>query len=328
MFLLLCPFFLVAQEVVVDKYRSYNVEVALEKDSVTFEYEVLFSATDSTPTSLYTTSSLDTFVFLLKEDLRVMPETKCQLFFYLHGMMGGQKMNFRMTKEDLRDRYITPENSDLSRLISFRWPGNKPIYQVDKDNVFLVAEEMSLKMQEIIESVRAENEEGNKEIGFDIMNHSLGCELFKEMVSYLKEDKKYFDQILLCAPDLDVDVFIEDGSLYDLYKYANRVTVYHSRKDLTLGFSRQLNDRGRLGIDGPDVDSHFHPSYVFVDMTAVNDEKFFPMKLTGHAYYRGSDLASADMLATLIGTSAELIALRKRSFEQEGKHFVLVPDQE
>lgn len=325
--LLIAPFILNSQEAISDMYRNYNVEVGLVGDSVTFEYEVFFESSDDSSKSVYRTSSLDTFIYLLEEDLKVLPVNKRDILFYLHGMMGGQRMNFRMTKTDLRERYIGPETSDLGRIISFRWPGNKPAYQADKVNVYLVAEEMSLVTQTIISSLQKSNLNSENIIDFDMLSHSLGCELFKEMVFYLEEDKKYFDQVLLCAPDLDVDVFVKDGPLFDLYKYANRVTIYHSNKDLTLGFSKKLNDKGRLGIDGPDSESHFHTSYVYVDMTLVNDEKFLPMRFTGHAYYRGSDLAGSDMLATLIGTPAESIELRVPK-EAKGSRFSIVPPVE
>ncbi len=309
-------------------YRSYNVEIGLEEDSITYLYEIFFTATDSSSRSKYETVSLDTFVFLLKEDLKVLPEDKRQVFFYIHGMMGGQRMNFRMTKEDLRDRYISNENSDIGRLITFRWPGNKPAYQADKANVFVVAESMSFMMQNIISSVQDAKLGGTEKVEFDMMSHSLGCELFKEMVFYFKEERKYFDQILLCAPDLDVDVFVKEGPLYSLHNYANRVTTYHSNKDLTLGFSRKLNEKGRLGIDGPHDESYDHASYIFVDMTQVSDEKFFPMKLTGHAYYRGSDIASADMLSTMLGQEAQEIPLRVKRKKAPGSHYKVVPAEE
>lgn len=307
--------------------RSYNIEVKLEEDSlVNFDYRVDFHETDTTAHAVYETSSLDTFLFLLSSDIEKVPDDKRNLLFYIHGFMGGQSMNLRFTKYDLIEKYILPESSDISRLISIRWPGNMPVYKTSKANSVKVAPAVSKQLVQLMNELQSRTEGGP--IQYDILNHSLGCEFFKEVVQHFPDEPvQYFDQILLCAPDLDIDVFSRNGSLCDLQKYCNRTTVYFSNKDLTLGFSRELNKKGRLGLDGPHLETQFHDKLVFVEMSHVMDEKLLPMRLTGHSYYRGSTVAGNDILQTLIGLPADQIEARKKS-EQGPQFFKLFSEEQ
>ncbi len=308
--------------------RSYNIEVELEEDSlVTFGYRVDFHETDTTAHAVYETSSLDTFLFLLSSDLDKVPDNKKNLLFYIHGFMGGQKINLRFTKYDLIEKYILPENSDISRLISIRWPGNMPVYKTSKANAVKAAPALSQKLVHIMNELNSKTTEGSP-VQFDILNHSMGCEFFKELVQHFpNEPVKYFDQILLCAPDLDIDVFNRNGSLSGLQNYCNRTTVYFSNKDLTLGFSRELNKKGRLGLDGPHLETKYHDKLIFVETSHVMDEKLLPMRLTGHSYYRGSAVAGKDMLQTLIGLPAEQIEDRKKS-DQGAQYYRLFSEDQ
>ena len=46
------------------QYRTYGIEVALENDSIEFEYKVLIESEDTSPGRIFRTSSLDTFLLL------------------------------------------------------------------------------------------------------------------------------------------------------------------------------------------------------------------------------------------------------------------------
>ncbi len=299
--------FLCAQAKYEKADRSYNIEVSLEEDTVLFEYEIDFRETDSTSYAYYKTASLDTFLYLLQKDPAFV-ENKDDILFYIHGMMGGQKMNLRYTKYDLEEKYIAPENSDIARLITIKWPGNNPVYKIDKGNVYKVADDIAKMLIGFIAQVQSWD--GKETIQFDVLNHSLGCELFKEVLVSISEPKKYFDQIVFAAPDLDIDVFTPAGPLARIKAYCNRATVYYSNKDLTLGFSRQLNKKERLGLDGPDAETQFSEQLLFINMSHVMDEKMLPMRMSGHSYYRASAIAGEDILHSLLGSELSKVPLR------------------
>jgi len=305
--------------------RNYNVEIKLsEDDSIKLDYAIEFLKTDTTDYAIYETSSLDTFLFLMHNDLSLLPESKNDLLVYIHGFMGGQTTNLRYTKFDLQDRYIDPSVSQLGRLLSIKWPGNKPVYKVSKGNISKVAATFADMLVHIITSYQ-DNDNIDTEVS--IMNHSLGNEMFKEMVQYFPSDIQLFDQVILAAPDLDTDVFVAEGALANLSDHCNRATVYLSNKDLTLGFSRELNKKGRLGLDGPDEATLFSDKLYFIDMSHVLDEKFIPMKMTGHSYYRGSDAGSYDMLQTLRGSQPDTVTNRKVHPDIENAYKVILSEE-
>jgi len=290
--------------------RTYNIDVIVKDSTVNFSYLVDFHETDSTDHAIYETTSLDTLLLLLKDDLAEIPDAKRNLLIYLHGMMGGQKLNLHHTKKDLNKRYVEPVESDISRLISIRWPGNTPIYKSNKENIKKVGPDLAKLVSSIISELRT-SEEGLG-VNFDVLIHSMGSQMFTEVFQHLpKNQTKYFDQILFCAPDLDIDAFNRDRPLSSLHLQCERITVYTSNKDVTLGFSRELNKKGRLGLDGPHIETAHHPALYFVDMSQVSDEKLLPMRLVGHSYYRASDLGSSDILQTLNGVAAEKITGRE-----------------
>lgn len=325
-YIILHPLFMLSQETSIydEMDRTYGIEVEIENDSVVFSYRVDFHASDTTKKYTYKTDALDTFLIILDRDISLLPDTKNNLLFYIHGMMGGQWLNLKTTASDLTKYYLEPEKSDVGRLLWIRWPGNLPVYAVDKENAEYIAADLSELLVTITDHVTNKETEGGNNLEVDILAHSLGSELFKNMYMTMRKTKKCFGDILFCAPDLDVDVFNEGGPLADLHIICRQATVYYSSKDLTLGISSKLNNKGRLGFNGPDARALPLPEYNFVDMTLVNDETFLPFKLTGHAYYRGSNLAAADMLESIIGTTPVEVALRK-PITGKANHYRLEP---
>ena len=307
--MLFVPTILSAQDSKWEKsYRSYTVNVNIVKDTVTFEYEILFK--DSTDSGSFKCSSLDTFLFVLEKDLLSLPKEKNALLFYFHGMFGGQSHLFSYNLDEFRNLYIEQETSSIARIIGYRWPGNLPSYEKDKQNAKKIAEPLSDHMNGIMEFVK----NLNQSVESNVITHSLGSELFKDVVAVQQNNLSThfaFDQIVLAAPDLDVDVFAKNTPLTWLSSISKRITTYFSRKDLTLTFSKKLNNKGRLGLDGPNAETLYQENVSFIDMTAVNDEKQLPLRITGHTYLRASDLASSDMLKTFSGARHDSITKRQ-----------------
>ena len=306
--------------------RHYGIEVDLVEDSVTFEYKVIYTEEDSSKQYIYRTEDIDTFLLLMKRDLKRLPDDKDNVLSYLHGMMGGQVVNMNFTITGLTELYIHPEESDIGRLLWIRWPGNFPVYVRDKENAYAIAEDVAAKLLLINESISKIKSDKGTPVENDFIAHSLGCELFKEIHSYIQPPRPMYGDVILSAADLDTDVFLQDGSLASLHLYTKRSTMYYSSKDLTLTISKNLNKKPRLGLDGTHEDSVILPSYYFVDVTDISDETFLPMKLTGHAYYRGSKRVSEDMLATLRGEDAALVPGRNENPDRPN-HFILLTEE-
>jgi esterase/lipase superfamily enzyme len=95
------------------------------------------------------------------------------------------------------------------------------------------------------------------------------------------EDRPYFNQVVLAAPDIDAEVFKREIAPNIVAK-ANRTTLYTSKTDLALIASRFFNQGSRLGDSGPEIVTF--PGIETIDATTVDSS------LLGHSYY-GSNVS-------------------------------------
>jgi len=290
-----------------DSYRSYTINVDLKSDEILFDYELYFISEDKKGS--YRTASLDTFVLLLKNDIANFPTGKENILFYIHGMFGGQVLNYKSTLVDFRLRYIDPPASDMSRIVGYRWPGNSLDYPKCRDNAHAIAEAMNENFREILNHITAES----PSTSVNVIAHSLGSELWKEMMVYentYASDNINLNQVVICAPDLDENAFHEGTPLSLAKARCKGLTVYHSNKDFTLTMSKNFNNRNRLGLDGPDEATAFGSNLSFVETSKIADEENFAWKMTGHSYVRASERCSGDILSVFTGLQASELAHR------------------
>ncbi|NNE26016.1 MAG: alpha/beta hydrolase, partial [Saprospiraceae bacterium] len=279
---------------------EYNIKVDKPKDGVaTLSYEIKKHHRYEDYNQKIETMSIDTFLKYLLYDISQLPDHKNKVLLYIHGMWGSSPWNFINSMGMIERAYLENRDSDIARIISMKWPGNNMDYKDNKSRVYQIADEIAPVMIQLIRTFQiVDIFNPNFDTHMDLICHSLGNELFKEIFSYLpteQYDHEIFDQIILAAPDLDVGVFRFDGPLYSLPKIANGIHIYYSRKDLTLGVSKNLNKKERLGIYGPDENDVVKENMYFIDVSDVKDEANFGERLTGHSYYRSSKLATRDM---------------------------------
>ena len=286
-------------------YKNYTVEVILQKDSVSFSYEVdLFSGDEK---RRFTTSSLDSFLILMGEDLDGLADEE-GLLFYFHGMFGGQRINYDLTLVDFRHLYVDTTESRIGRLIGYRWPGNNPAYLKDKQNAHMIASALSQHFADLVKFASQRNRSAH------VITHSLGSELFKEMLFHITELSTPLElsEVVICAPDLDDTVLEKDSVLHAALPLMEHLTVYYSNKDFTLTMSKTLNKKNRLGLNGPSVKTTFSEKVTYVNVSLISDEKFLPWRMSGHSYIRGSRSIAADILSALNGDKSS-VPFRKMS---------------
>lgn len=97
-----------------------------------------------------------------------------------------------------------------------------------------------------------------------------------------------FGQILLAAPDVDRDLFLDLSSLYGAY--AERVTLYASDADQAVHLSAKFHDSPRAG--------YFTPYTVAanIDTVAVPD---FDVDMLGHGYFAQADALLSDIYSLI-----------------------------
>lgn len=295
-------------------YRSYDIVLSQNADTLEYSYEIGL-VKDEEKAAKFVTADRDTFLTLLSKDLARLDPGKSSSLIYIHGFYGNQKYIFNYTKEELKRWYLDKQHSDIARIISIKWPGDSPIYKIAKGKAHQIAPQLASSFVALVDTISSLTKSP------DLIAHSLGCEFFTAMVVGLEEPTTpMFDQILLCAPDLDVDVFNETGDLSNLSAFGNRITTYHSNRDMTLTFSQKLNKRDRLGLNGPDTLMLANDKLSFVEVSEIKDDEDLPVRITGHSYYRSSPKITEDMLFVLLGFPRNKISNRQLISEKNSQY--------
>ena len=317
-----------AQSDIYDQDVQYNILIDSPQDSVidaVYEIETTDSNGDS---QIYQTASLDSFLIVLHNDMSNQDTSKNQMLFYIHGMWGGRRVNFNKAYKLLSEAYIDHEESDIARIISMKWPGNKMEYKENKKTLYSISDTIARIFLDFVEGANLGFEKRSR---IDLISHSLGTELFKEIVNYASENDRletYFDQIIVAAPDWDIDVFSIDSALYNIQNLADRTHVYFSHRDMTLSISKNLNKQSRFGLDGPKENLVLPHNVYAIDVTNVKDDNNMPDLMTGHNYYRASPIVTGDMLLSMIGYRNGKYNNRKASEKYQNVFYLSMPGKE
>jgi esterase/lipase superfamily enzyme len=105
----------------------------------------------------------------------------------------------------------------------------------------------------------------------------------------LNGQRPHFRQIVLTAPDIDVDTFRQLAN--NLRSAADRITLYASSNDLALQLSKKYQKYQRLGDSVPDV--VVLPDIDTIDVSRV-DTSFL-----GHSYFGDNRTVLTDIFAVI-----------------------------
>ena len=294
--------------------KMYFIELSQTSDS-SYQLQFQIDIVKDGKEQRFLTSTLDTFLVILLQDLYQAEEYKNDLLVFIHGMWGSKKMIFRNTVGELMQAYVHPQHSKIKRIISVQWPGNEWSYRKNKEQAELISNELSKVMTQLFRTTQIINHLNYKSsVDVHLMCHSLGNYVLEKMTE--KMDTYEFnyplvDELILAAPDLDVFAMEEGMTMRNISKLSNRAHIYFNRKDLTLKVSKDLNDRGRMGLTGVSRNTKTIPRVYYVDVTAVNDDINFSAKLSKHFYYRTSPTITNDMLEVLNGRNISEFTLRE-----------------
>ncbi len=281
---------------------QYNIIVKSEPKEVNINtlYEIENLDDESKSKSLESIQELTAFLF---SDLAKLPKQKRQVLFYVHGMWGGKKFAFDRTYKMIENLYLDNPNSDIGRIVSIKWPGNKMEYKVNKKKLYAIDHDVTNTFLEFFNSYYTFRFLNRlNDVNLDMIAHSLGTELIKEVICQLPSEnfnEPILDQLILASPDLDTDVFEKETCFGRQLKMINQTTVYFSDRDLTLNVSNNLNDLDRLGRAGPTEDSSIPDNVTFIEVTDIKDETNFGDLMTGHSSFRASPVIAKDILSVL-----------------------------
>lgn len=185
--------------------------------------------------------------------------------------------------------------------VFYSWPthGGKPYKYVNaKDNISWSKENIKRFLKDFVEKSTAEN--------IYLIGHSMGTrgltEAYVELIKEHPELRFRFREIILAAPDIDVQIFKRD--IAPALKQTNNTTIYASSEDVALMLSSMVHmQASRLGDSREGI--HVFPGIESIDATNVKTD------FLEHSYYGDSESVVADI--------QELIATGKRAGKREQK---------
>ncbi len=164
----------------------------------------------------------------------------------------------------------------------FSWPsrGTVRAYTVDEASIEASEKAITQFLVDFTKNCGAEK--------VHIIAHSMGNRGFLRSLQRIAANSTVsgikFGQIILAAPDIDRDLFLDLADLYP--RYSERTTLYTSDSDLPVHLSSKLHDAPRAG--------YFIPYTIVdhIDTVAVPD---FDIDLLGHSYFAQAEALLYDM---------------------------------
>jgi esterase/lipase superfamily enzyme len=172
--------------------------------------------------------------------------------------------------------------------IFYSWPSQAQLlqYTVDETNVAWTVPHLLKFLTDVAEQSGAER--------IHLIAHSMGNRALTSALRDLALSRgsagPSFDEVVLTAPDVDADVFINDIAPA-IVKTAKRVTLYASSNDEALVMSKKVHGYPRAGDSGSQL--IVVPGVDTVDVSIVDTS------LLGHAYYGDNSTVLADIFELL-----------------------------
>jgi len=171
------------------------------------------------------------------------------------------------------------------RFALFSWPSDGAITNYTHDEADLYWSVYSLR--EVLADMINRFGTGNT----NIVAHSLGTRgvmlALVLMAQAHKEDEPLLNQVVLIAPDIDVDIFKQYLPL--IRPLTRNITVYVSSKDSPLALSRQVHGYPRLGEAGEHLQGL--KGIEIIDLSDI------PIRApSGHVYHLNQDIVVEDLI--------------------------------
>jgi esterase/lipase superfamily enzyme len=216
---------------------------------------------------------------------QVAKSSKKDLFVFVHGY------NVSFEAAALRTAQMKSDLEFEGAACFYSWPSQGGLLQYtrDEENVRYTLTHLKTFLNSLTQQSGAES--------IHIIAHSMGnravTDVLKEIRLELGKDKsKLFNQVILAAPDVDAQVFVNDIAPR-IKDTADRVTLYASSNDRALIASKIVHGYPRAGESGRGM--------VIVDGVETVDVSNVDCSLLGHSYYGDSASVLTDLALVLRG---------------------------
>ena len=176
--------------------------------------------------------------------------------------------------------------NEHSRLLLFSWPSAGALVRYTQDEANIEWSQHSLET--VIKNLSAIY--GPERVS--IVAHSLGSRGVFRVLQLLsrKDSKKYINELVLLAPDIDADVF--RSAFADLKTIVHRISLYSSGNDQPLRLSNEVHGYPRLGEAGENL-------VVLKGMDTIDVSMAGDRDMTGHLDHLYNDVVRNDLASLL-----------------------------
>ncbi len=247
------------------------------------------------------------------KDLKSEMMNSTDVVVYIHGfnVSWNDAVGGALALQEMTNKYNDLQQQVM--VVLFTWPSEGTAipyysYLVDRadarDSGFAVGRAM-LKLRDFFVRLQVEVKKKNEELceqSIHLLCHSMGNYVLQNALARIQEFIKtpalprLFDNIFLCAADVDDDVFESDKPLGRLHELARGVSIYYNREDKALLIADTTKGHPeRLGSNGCARSYHVHTKIFQIDCTPVVPGGLLAVE---HSYYLLADI-NRDIVQTI-----------------------------
>ncbi len=207
-------------------------------------------------------SDINTALAWIKNDC---PENTKAIFF-LHGLAGTRPLFFSRNSNVFKKDYFQNTNENNKVIIHILWNNGEILY---RKNIKIISKSTN-SLSNVLNNINTTFPVAS------LMCQSMGNRMLFETIVNLKV-KVCFEELLLIAPDINLDEFIAKNSI--LKEIAKKIFVFYHKKDRVLKLSSRFNKKeilGRYNVDTDGID--------FIDCTQTK-----PKNILNHMYFMYCD---------------------------------------
>lgn len=286
-----------------------EIDVSATGDEIV-KYGRIFYDEKNVPNRKYFKKDVRKEMFLdsLAYDLESLPLEKRNTLFYIHGMWAYQwsflKGNHKKMQREMWANKINPNGM----IVTVIWHC-KVKYSENREMALKSGKVLSPLIRQI-HDVTASASTNSKT---NYMIHSMGHRVFQAIwEGYLLEDMQYHaEHILMAGSDLKTIAF-EKGEILENIEYLSQdIMLYVHNNDRTLGVSKAINGKDRLGLNGIQDLDKVSDAIWQVDVSVINDNEDAASKFSNHRYFYMSPTVRKDVALFYQGVTKDKIPRRK-----------------
>jgi len=223
---------------------------------------------------------------------------KNDLLFYTHGFQAHKVSYQEVINEQMHQHLYELKDNSYKTIVSLVWHSNIN-YKAMRGKTI----DMGKRFAGIVNILIDASKEKKSKRKISFLNHSMGNRIFEGIFLGLRSLRKtntpYVSNVIFAAPDIESNTFDEGGTLEHIDRFCKQATVYRHKRDLTLGMSKLINIRDRLGLDGISNMESVPSNVYLIDVSSAKETEDKPDKISRHRYYSGSPIVRQDIFNIL-----------------------------